>query len=185
MKAKTLLAAVFLMVSAACYGQKWGISTNLLGYANFLTVNAEVSYALHKNWNISLSGKYNPFIFNMNNPDRQMQNKNATLAFGTRYWPFFVNSGFYYGGKLQWTRYNCGGIISRRTFEGDAYGIGFSFGYSLLLTKYLNMEFGIGLWAGATDYREYAIPRCGKLTASGVRWFIAPNDVSVSLMFNF
>lgn len=183
MKAKTLTTAVFLMISASCFGQKWGISTNILDYANFLTINGNVSYSMHKNWNISISGKYNPFIFNMNKSS-QMQNKNLTVAIGTRYWPFFVNSGFYYGGTLQWTRYNCGGIVSERTFEGDAYGIGLSFGYSLLLTKFLNIEFGIGVWSGVTDYREYSRPKCGKLTYKGQKWFIAPNDISVSLLFN-
>ena len=49
------------------------VGTNLLGYANFITLNAEVSISITDRWNILIAGKYNPFTFN-NGTSQQIQN---------------------------------------------------------------------------------------------------------------
>lgn len=167
-------------------GQKWSISTNLLDYADFLTLNAEAGVSVHQHWSVSLKGRYNPFTFSTKwNESGRIQNRNATIAAGARYWPFFVYSGWYYGGRLQWSRYYSGGIFSEASQEGDAFGLGLNIGYSLMLTKHLNIEFGLGLWLGGTLYRRYASTSCGKLTDSGAKAFIAPNDIQINLLYNF
>lgn len=166
--------------------QKWSLATNILDYANFLTINAEAGLSVHKNWSIALQCRYNPFSFGTGlNEAGVMFNRRLTVAAGARYWPFFVYSGFYYGSKLQWSRYSRGGIFSMKNIEGDAMGLGLNAGYSLIVSKHINIEFGIGLWFGLNRYTEFSSPVCGKKTGEGHRMFIAPNDIQINLLYNF
>ena len=135
---------------------------------------------------VSVKGRYNPYSFSTTlNDAGRIQNRTGSVSAGFKYWPFFVYSGFYYGGRIQWSRYNSGGIISHSSEEGDAVGIGMNLGYSLLVTKHLNLEFGLGLWFGGTKYKKYNSTTCGKLTEWGLKPFIAPNDIQITLLYTF
>ena len=68
--------------------QKWSIGTNLLDYANFLTINAETGVSLHQHWSLTAEGRYNPFYFQ--GRSHRIQNKKLAISAGARYWPFFV-----------------------------------------------------------------------------------------------
>lgn len=184
----TILSIAVLMTtfSINAYGQRWSIATNLLDYANFLTLNLEAGASVHQHWTVSVKGRYNPYSFSTTlNDAGRIQNRTGSVSAGFKYWPFFVYSGFYYGGRIQWSRYNSGGIISHSSEEGDAVGIGMNLGYSLLVTKHLNLEFGLGLWFGGTKYKKYNSTTCGKLTEWGLKPFIAPNDIQINLLYTF
>lgn len=184
---RIILTAVLLTIfTTPAMGQKWSISTNLIDYANLITLNAEGNYSLSQHWSITLNSKYNPFIFNAKKgPGKQFQNKSLILACGAKFWPFFVYSGFFYGFKFQWQQYNRGGISSPETFQGDAFGAGLNFGYALMLSKNFNLEFGIGLWGGWSKYISYSCPKCGRETGRDDRWFVYPNDIQISIAYTF
>ncbi|HIZ85864.1 MAG TPA: DUF3575 domain-containing protein [Candidatus Coprenecus stercoravium] len=185
-KSLSATALLLIMFPAFVSAQKWSVATNLLDYANFITVNAEAGVSLHKHWSLAIEGRYNPFQFRKaGNTSDFLHNKTLSIAAGARYWPFFVYSGFYYGARMQWQRFNTGGIVSERTFEGDAIGLGVNFGYTLVVTKHLNIEFGIGLWAGGTDFRSYSSPVCGKRLSSERKAFIAPDDIQINIQYTF
>ncbi|MBR4974058.1 MAG: DUF3575 domain-containing protein, partial [Bacteroidales bacterium] len=62
---RIILTAVLLTIfTTPAMGQKWSISTNLIDYANLITLNAEGNFSLSQHWSITLNSKYNPFIFN-------------------------------------------------------------------------------------------------------------------------
>ena len=69
--------------------------------------------------------------------------------------------------------------------RSDAYGAVLAGGYSLMLHRNLNLEFGAAFWTGRTDYTTYACPRCGRITGSGTKWFILPSSVMASLVWVF
>ena len=181
-----ILFTLLIVSSTSAHGQKWCLSTNIIDYANFAALNAEAGYSLSQHWSLFLNGKWNPFVFNAKEgPGKQFQNKSLNLAFGAKFWPFFVYSGFFYGFKFQWQQYNRGGIISPDTYQGDAIGGGISFGYALLLTKNINIEFGVGLWSGWTEYTHHAYPKCGKTIGKGEKWFVYPNDILINICYTF
>lgn len=182
---KTLIAASVIILAGhiSSQAQKWSIATNLLDYANFLTINAEAGVSVHKHWSLTAEGRYNPFHFVGRNG--QIQNRKLSLSAGARYWPFFVYSGFYCGSRIQWCRFSTGGIFSPKAREGDAFGAGFNIGYSLMLTKHLNLELGIGLWVGGVNYREYSSLPCGIRTYAGSKAFIAPDDIQINILYYF
>lgn len=184
---KYCLALVMAAVLSApeMPARRFAVSTNLAGYANLGTMNAELSYSFSRRWTVNAGIKYNPWTFRASSPARQFQNRQQAYAAGVRFWPWHVYSGWWIAGKLQYQEYNSGGMISRRTEEGDRVGAGLTAGYTYMLHRNLNIEFGIGLWAGMKWYTEYACPACGMTLSSGRKGFILPNDLLISISYVF
>lgn len=187
MKKTLLIPLMLLLLSFSSYGEtranKVAIGTNGIGWLNLGTANMDIGVSVHRYWSVHLSGKYNPYYWNISG--HSFQNKQITASAGVRYWPWYVFSGWHYEAALQYSQYNRGGILSPKTEEGDAYGLSLYGGYALMLNKWLNLEFGLGAWAGLTHYKTYASPRCGKLIEKGNKFFILPNDINVSVTFTF
>ena len=80
---------------------------------------------------------------------------------------------------------NRGGIFSRDTEEGDAFGAVLGAGYTVMLHEHLNLDVGAAAWAGQTVYTAYDCPRCGRISDSGKKWFILPSEVYLSLIWVF
>lgn len=181
-----MAAAIMLLVS--CHAARSGgfsVSVNLLGYAWLGTLNAEASYAFDRNWTVNAGAEYNPWTFNASDRSRQFQSRQQSYSAGVRFWPWHVYSGWWISGKAIYQEYNMGGIISRRTEEGDSAGAGFSAGYTHMLGKHFNIEFGAGFWTGVKWYTVYSCPTCGRTLDSGVKAFILPRDISISFSYVF
>ena len=129
--------------------------------------------------------RYNPFTYPRPGDDSQMQNRRQSYELGVRAWPWHVFSGWWIAGKAKYEEYNRGGIFSRKTEEGDGFGVGFSAGYSYMLLPSLNLEFGIGFWTGVRKYTVYDCPSCGVTVESGTKGFILPNELLVSFVYVF
>ena len=183
MKRIIILIASIIAAAAAASAQTAAISTNAVDCANFGTLNAEASAALSQHWTLNAAFRYNPWTFGSG--DGVMQNRTRTVSAGARYWLWNVYSGWWFGARAQWEEYNRGGILSRETEEGDAYGAALSAGYSLMLHRSFNLDFGFGMWGGWKQYTTYRCPTCGKITDEGDRWFFTPSDVLISLLFTF
>lgn len=185
MKRLIITLALALGVATAASAQKWSVGTNLIDYINFGTLNVEGSVAVSRYMTVNASARYNPWNFRRYEKDTQMQNRVQQYALGVRVWPWHIYSGWWFGARAQYQEYNRGGIRSYVTEEGDAFGLGLSFGYTLMLHKRLNMEFGAGAWGGMTSYGTFEYPRYGKLIDRGTKWFVMPNDLLVSLVWIF
>ena len=84
-----------------------------------------------------------------------------------------------------WQEYNAGGMFSQQTREGDRYGGGLYAGYAHMLAPHLNLEFGVGMWAGADVFTVYSCPSCGLTLKSGVKGFVLPDDIMLALVYVF
>lgn len=182
---KCCMACVAIFFCQICPAQKFSMSTDLLGCANLGTMNVEASYAVARHWNVVAGARYNPFTFNAGNPDEQFQYRQLSCSVGARLWPWHVWSGWWFAGKLRYQEYNKGGIISPATEEGDRFGAGLYCGYTLMLTRHLNLEFGLGFWGGMAMYRKYSCPVCGPIVQSGNKMFLLPDDFMISLAYVF
>ena len=164
--------------------QKWSVGVNAADMLDLMTIDIEGSYAPIDHLTINLGAEVNPWIFNKGKSN-QIQNRKQTYNAGVRYWWNKVYSGWWTGAGIQYREYNHGGIIGNETEEGDSYGIELNGGYSLTLAEHFNMEFGLGLWGGYKTYTAYACPQCGKVTDSGNKWFLMPNDLIIGLVWTF
>lgn len=181
-----IIAAAVLVFSCRCASaQDFSLSTDLLGYARLGTMNIDASYAVSRRWSLVAGARYNPFTFRKGDAQRQFQSRQQSYSVGARLWPWHIWTGWWFAGKLRYQEYNMGGIISRKTEEGDRVGAGLYAGYTHMLTAHVNLEFGVGLWAGMDRYMEYDCPVCGNVLASGRKAFLLPDDIMISVAYVF
>jgi hypothetical protein len=178
-----LLCLAFLPGKAGA--QDLAVSTNVLDYARLGTLNLEASLGVARHWTLNAGAKYNPFSFDKNGGEDQMQLRQRSLSLGTRFWPWHIHSGWWLSAKVQAQEYNEGGVRSLQTEEGERYGGGLGAGYTYMLHKHFNLEVGAGVWAGKNRYTVYACPVCGKETGGGERTFVRPSEILLSLIYIF
>jgi len=182
---KLILPLLLAFACSRTSAQTFSVSTDLLGYARLGTMSIDASYAVARRWSLIAGARYNPFTYRKSDPDRQFQNRQQSYAVGMRLWPWHTWSGWWFAGKLRYQEYNKGGIISRKTEEGDRFGAGIYAGYTHMLSSHINLEFGMGLWSGLSVYRQYSCPACGLTLSSGNKFFLLPDDVMISLAYVF
>lgn len=193
---RRLLVVLLCLVwgAAAATAQTWAVAANAADMLELGTLGIEGSAAMGQHWSIHAGAKVNPWtfgrkdmsngLFSEPNPD-QLQDRKQCYAAGVRWWPWNVYSGWWLGGKGQYQEYNRGGVLSKQSEEGDAFGAALSGGYSLMLKEHWNLDFGFGVWGGWTKYTTYACPSCGKVVDQGEKWFFLPNEVILSIMYIF
>ena len=185
---KCLKLICIIMFAVFCHdagAQTFSVSTNLLGYARLGTMNMDASFAVSRRWSLVAGARYNPFTFRAGDPERQFQSRQQSYSVGMRLWPWHIWSGWWFAGKFRYQEYNEGGIISRKTEEGDRFGAGIYAGYTHMLSSHFNLEFGVGLWAGMDAYSRYSCPACGLTVSSGNRFFVLPDDFIISMAYVF
>lgn len=175
---------MMLLPVTSLFAQKYSVSTNLLQYANLITFNGEVSMSVSRHVSSNMGFRYNPFLYGKSS-ERYFTNRQRTFNVGINYWPWHIYSGWWFGTRLQYQEYNSGGILSKKTREGDRYGLTASAGYSYMLTPRLNIDFGIGVFGGYDVYRIYACPVCGVTEKEGKKMFVRPDEVILGLSIIF
>ena len=204
-----ILSFLFFALAQTASAQQWAVAVNAADMVSLGTISAEGSVSVGQHATINAVAKVNPWTFNKNRPE-QFQNRQQTYSIGARWWPWNVYSGWWMAGRAQYQQYNRGGlrvlevmngmpdqvrhdemlnqvqhVKPGMTEEGDAYGISIGAGYSLMLGKHVNIDFGLEVWGGRTIYTVYACPTCGKVTESGKKWFFLPNDLVLSFQWVF
>ncbi len=184
---KRLIHTVALIFAASflASAQKLSVSTNLIDYACLGTLNAEASYTIGQHWSLTAGLKYNPFTFHKGDADRQFQFRQQSYALGARYWTWHSLSGWWIGGKLRYQEYNWGGLFARESEEGDKVGLGLSAGYTYMISRHFNVEFGLGTWGGRAWYRKYSCQMCGLTVEDGRKWFLLPDNLMISFAYVF
>jgi hypothetical protein len=185
MKLFCVLSAVLALTCQESAAQKYTISTDVLSCAAFGTLNVDASMALSRKWSLVAGLRYNPFTFNTNRPDKQFQLRQRSCSFGARFWPWHFGSGWWLAGKMRYQEYNMGGLLRGNTREGDRVGGGIYTGYTHMLSAHINLEFGLGVWAGVDVYTVYSCPLCGLTVDSGNKFFVLPDDIMISLAYVF
>lgn len=182
---KILLILLALGLSYTAGAQKFSLSTNLVDWASLGTINLEGGMSLSRHFSLTAGGHYNPWEFQTRN-GYDMYSKQTAAYVGARYWLWYVYSGWWAGAKVQYASYSSTGIWRPALEDRQSIGAGLSFGYTLMMHKNLNIEFGAGFWAGRHfRYTLYECPKCMRVRASGGRGFILPDDISVSVMYVF
>lgn len=185
MKVKLVLVAGLIALSSMTYAQKVSVSTNVLGYAALGTMNADVSYAFTRHWSVVAGVRYNPFTFRKGDPERQFQYRQQSYSLGVRLWPWHIWSGWWFSSGLRYQEYSSGGIAGPETREGDRAGVGLYSGYTHMISRHFNVEFGAGLWGGLDVYKRYSCPVCGMKVESGRKGFVLPDNIMISLVYVF
>ncbi len=180
-----IIAGLLVLASAECRAQRFSLSTNFLEWASLGTMNVEGSYSISRRVSLTAGARYNPFTFRRANPERQFQLRQQSYSLGVRMWPWHAGAGWWLAGKGRYQEYNFGGIVGRKTREGDRAGLGLYAGYTHMLSSRLNLEFGLGVWGGLDFYKLYSCQVCGITLDQGRKGFLLPDDVMISLVYVF
>lgn len=181
---RRFLIIVFLMLGGMpLSGQNVAVSTNAVDYADKCTLNMEASLGIARRWSLNAGVKYNPFSYGAG--ENESFNKQRSCAVGARFWPWHIYSGWWFGGKGQYQEYSICRGADPSTREGDRYGIGLAVGYSKMLGKHINLDFGLGAWTGYSTYTVYACQHCGRVIENGSRVFLLPNDILLAVSYIF
>lgn len=192
-----LLAVVFLCFSSRSSAQNLSVSTNVVDWADMVTMNVEVGLPVAKHFSIHAQARVNPWIFGetgdmdekygipIEDGRRIFCNKKSAVGVALRYWPWHVFSGWWFRAKAQFSSYDRGGLIHMTRTIGDAIGFAVGFGYSFMLSPNWNFEIGLSGWGGMTreSYKESMMTPI----ISDPVWkpFILPDEVVVSFAYVF
>ena len=143
-----------------------------------LDLGAEVSIA--DKWTVEASGYWNP-----------LRTENLSTCFhavqlGGRYWLYESFVGHFVGAHLSYVGYDLGSRTRR--YDGRAFGIGLSYGYSWMLSTRWNVavETGIGLFRTRDTRRD---PTVGDWDDEYLyhyrRWTLFPSRLGVSFSYLF
>lgn len=182
-RAVAAISVFFSLGNVSLVAQDVQLGVNVAELAAGGTLNAEAGVSLGRHWTLGMKTKYNPWSFGQG--ENLRQDRQRTFWMGTRFWPWYVYSGWWGSLGLQYREYNTGGYRSPLTQEGDSYGATLSAGYSWMIHKNVNLELGLGFWGGYRDYTVYACPSCGDILSKGNTVFILPNEAVLSLMYVF
>lgn len=165
--------------------QKFALSTNLIEWANFGTINADAGLSVAQHFSLHAGAKFNPWSFHTKS-GMQIYNKQTTAYFGARYWPWYVYSGWWIGARVRFMDFSETGVLRPKLFEGKSLGAGVLFGYTWMIHEHFNIEIGGGLWGGRhLEYTRYRTPARRDILSSGPRNFAFVDELSVSLMYVF
>ena len=181
---KRFLLLIFLLSCLPLGAQRYSVGTNAVDWLSLGTLNAEASIAVGRRTSLHAGAELNPWTFHASDPERQLQMRQNSWWGGVRYWPWHVYSGWWVGADLRYSLYNGGGVLSRESEEGSAYGAGLYGGYAIMLNSLWNLDLGLGVWGGWKQYTRYSCPLCGITLEQGEKPFWIP-DARIAVQFIF
>ncbi|MBR6211558.1 MAG: DUF3575 domain-containing protein [Bacteroidales bacterium] len=188
MKRSLLIWILGLFLPLTCAGQIWTVQTNVLDWAALGTANAEIGMSVSQHFSLVVGGRYNPWEFTDSKYNIPIRNQQQTAYLGVRFWPWYVNSGFWISAKAQYMFSFSNTGIWRAALKEGKNGIGgaLAAGYTFMLSKHFNLEAGIGGWAGVfKEYGFYSSHNKYEVREEGRKTFIYPDQVSLSLVYVF
>ena len=147
---------------------RWALSLNLADAALLGTAGGSLQWGPSRHISVENSLRLNAFSFR----DATLYDQRQTFTTAVRWWPWHIYSGFYVRASAQVETARRKGIPFFSEGAGEAYGAGLSAGYSLLLSRHLNLEFGAGFWGG----------RLRPAGTENRRWFIAPDGLTLAIV---
>lgn len=155
------------------FAPKFALGANLGGLLSGATVSVEASAGVSRHLSIDAVARYNPWF---------EASRQRSVAFGTRWWPWYVYSGWWVSGKARYQEFN---TVEELSTEGDRYGGSLSVGYSRLLGKHFNLDVGFGMWGGYESYSVYECETCGSIREQGENYFLRADEFIIALTYIF
>lgn len=144
------------------------------------TVDLGAEVSVGDKWTVEVSGYWNPVR------TAPLSTRFHAVQVGGRYWLYESFVGHFVEAHLSYVGYDLGSRTRR--YDGRAYGIGVSYGYSWMLSKRWNVavEAGIGLFHAKDTRRD---PTVGDWEDEYVyhycRWTLFPSKAGVSFSYLF
>ncbi|WP_300700703.1 DUF3575 domain-containing protein [uncultured Alistipes sp.] len=173
-----LLAAVWGIPHRAT-AQIFAVRANALA-ALTAALDLGVEMSVADKWTVEASGSWNPLRTD------QLSTRFHAVQAGGRYWLYESFVGHFIGAHLTYAGYDLG----RRTrrYDGRAFGLGLSYGYSWMLSTRWNVavQAGIGLFHSKDTRRNSTVSDWeDEYIYHYRRWTLFPSKVGVSFSYLF
>lgn len=181
-----LLFATGFLFSA--HSQIVAVKTNI-PYWVTTTPNLGVEFALGQKISLEISGGVNPFDFGKN---REL--KHWIVWPELRYWTCEAFNGHFLGLHGVGGRYSIGGWdisalkldrLKNRRYEGNAIGVGVSYGYQWILSDRWGLEFTIGGGFARVNYDVYTVGENSFKQNQGKKYYFGPTKGGLSVVYVF
>lgn len=167
---------------------KAAIKTNLVYWAT-LTPNIGVEIGTGKKTTLNIHAGYNPW--NLNGTEA---NNNKLVHWVAqpefRYWTCERFNGHFFGVHGLASMFNVSGKNVPMVFEKDfryqgyAYGGGISYGYHLMLSRVMGLEFTVGAGMLYMEYDKYTCEKCSdEFLGRKSKTYFGPTKLGVTLVF--
>jgi len=202
---RCVLVFLINLIFLGGYSQNFGIKSNLL-YDATSTINLGVEFALADKLTLDVSANYNPWAF----PQKKVTTsevivsqydavfKHWMIQPELRWWFCEKFNGHFVGAHLHGGQMNIGGLtflpdrwsdrgIQKNRIEGWFVGAGIAYGYHLIMSNRLSLEFSLGVGFMYLNYDKYAnytslrTPR--KDTNSYKMYYFGPTKAGISLIY--
>ncbi|WP_018669240.1 DUF3575 domain-containing protein [Bacteroides gallinarum] len=194
---KFFSGALLLCVSLCIYAQNEisqtktsvvGLKTNL-PYWGTATFNAGLEVRLAKKWTFDVEAGLNPFTGKNDDGSYGKSLKHLRIHPELRYW--FCESFYkhFIGLHVPYLLYNISDIkllgTENERHQGWGAGVGISYGYSWLLSKYWNLEATIGVGYLYLESDKYPCTNCGSKIETVKKHYFGPTQAAVNLIYQF
>lgn len=159
--------------------------TNLASWLALCTINAHMEYSLLENWSVELSGRYNGFVYEMKRGEDKVHLMQRSVCVSGKWWARKAFDGWWAGPLVAWQEYDEGGIGRNAVERGTRMGGGVAAGYCFRLGPHVDVDLGLGVWAGTKVYDVYPGPKSLLEGSRGVGAFVLPYDLIVSFNYEF
>ena len=179
MKRKILFIMTLFIIITTAKAQFYSARTNLVGLATG-NINLELSMTLNRDWTAHIPVQYNPFVLNNNR-----QFRNLTAMPGVRYWfqESYINN--FIGMYAVASRYHFGQIWDDKRYDGQAYGVGFSYGKSYQLSTRWNFEWELGAGVVWSEFEKYKCKKCGQKLGKENGIYLVPTRIAANIIYLF
>ena len=178
----------------------FALKTNLLGFAT-LTPNIGVELGLGRRTTLELTGGYNPWKLK-GTPDNG-EGEDAGSSGGDnkklvhiyiqpefRWWWCERFNGHFFGVHAIGAVFNISqhslpptGFRKEYRYQGYAAGAGLSYGYAVMLSPVVNLEFTLGFGVWWLKYDRYACTKCTRSYDTFERFVFGPTKAGIALSF--
>lgn len=192
----SLLTILVLCLSFGARAQKFAIKSDVLQWAT-TTPNISGEVALAPRLTFVLAGANNPWTFSDNK-----KLKHWKLESEFKYWLWEAFNGHFFSVGGQYSQYNAGGIklpfgllsgLGEFRYQGDMYGVGFSYGYQWMIAPRWGLEAQIGFGYQKYSYSQYECRTCGSpVGADGIaiggaatqnKHYFGPTKLALSFVY--
>lgn len=174
-----MILAGNMMFPQYAEAQYSAVRTNVIGLATG-TVNVGFDVSVTDKWTLDVSGLWNPIDTD------SFSCQFLGVQLGAKRWLYESFVGHFIGGQITYGSYLYGG--SRRYYKGSMTGVGFSYGYSWLLSKRWNIsaEIGVGIFRMKDTRRDRKLPEYEPVYVHHFkRWAIGPSRAEISFSYLF
>lgn len=179
---------LFLTQNFLVNAQDLAIKTNLLYGGVMQTPNIGMEWRISPKLTLDLWGAYNPFPLSRNGhgtSNRKM--KHWLVQPELRYWLCQSFNGHFFGVHTFYGQYNIGDIrylgLNDYRRQGNAIGMGLSYGYQWLLSTHWSLEAMFGVGYARLNYDVYPCKECGKRIQQKNRNYWGPTRAAISVIY--